>query len=72
MIPWGEQSDRVIQKGLMEEVMFELRPEGGRSRSRTVLGKGIPGKGNSKCKDPGQNPEMGPEKIMLVGLEAGG
>lgn len=49
MIPWGKPSDRVIQKGLMEEVMFELRPEGGRSQSRKVLGKGIPGKENSKC-----------------------
>lgn len=52
MVLRGTQSDQAIQKGLTEEVMFELRQEGGRNQSHPVLGKGITAKGNSKCKDP--------------------
>lgn len=33
--------------------------EGGRSQSCSILGKGIPGKGNSKCIDPQAEPGDG-------------
>ena len=44
---------RVIEEGLLEEAIFEQRPEGGEGVSRVeISGRPYPGRGNSKRKGP--------------------